>query len=93
MKNINYLLRIQSYANHDSAASILKINNVFTGFSFPSKKPSICIIMQIENNFKARSYNAAVLELSKLPESVLKGIGMNHSNVSYKTYELIYGKK
>ena len=48
---------------------------------------------KIENNFKARSYNAAVLELSKLPESVLKGIGMNHSNVSYKTYELIYGKK
>ena len=48
---------------------------------------------KIENNFKARSYNAAVLELSKLPESVLKGIGMNHSNVRYKTYELIYGKK
>ena len=48
---------------------------------------------KIENNFKASSYNAAVLELSKLPESALKGIGMNHSNVSYKTYELIYGKK
>ena len=36
----------------ETTAKMLKINNVFTGFSFPSKKPSICTIIQIENNFK-----------------------------------------
>ncbi len=61
---------------------------------FNSLGPMLSLLnTKIENNFKARSYNAAVLELSKMPESVLKGIGMNHSNVSSKTYELIYGKK
>ena len=48
---------------------------------------------RIQNSFKARSYNATVKELSRMPETMLKDIGMDHSNVGLKTYELIYGKK
>ena len=48
---------------------------------------------RIQNSFKARSYNATVKELSRMPETMLKDIGMDHSNVGSKTYELIYGKK
>ncbi len=47
---------------------------------------------RVQNSFKARSYDATVRELSRMPESMLKNIGMDHSNVSSKTYELIYGK-
>lgn len=50
-------------------------------------------IEKIRSIFKARSYHAAVSELSRLPDSVLKDIGMTHSNVGSKTYEMIYGKK
>ena len=48
---------------------------------------------RIQNSLKARSYNATVKELSRMPETMLKDIGMDHSNVGSKTYELIYGKK
>ena len=48
---------------------------------------------RIQNSFKARSYNATVKELSRMPESMLRDIGMDHSNVGLKTYERIYGKK
>ena len=48
---------------------------------------------RIQNSFKARSYNATVKELSRMPETMLKDIGMDHSNIGSKTYELIYGKK
>ena len=47
---------------------------------------------RVQNSFKARSYDATVRELSRMPESMLKNIGMDHSNVSAKTYELVYGK-
>ena len=48
---------------------------------------------RIQNSFRARSYNATIKELSRMPETMLKDIGMDHSNVGSKTYELIYGKK
>ena len=48
---------------------------------------------RIQDSFKARSYTATVKELSRMPESMLKDIGMDHSNVGSKTYESIYGNK
>ena len=48
---------------------------------------------RIQKYFKARSYNATVLELYRMPASMLKGIGMDHSNVDAKTYESIFGKE
>ena len=48
---------------------------------------------RIQKYFKARSYNATVLELYRMPDSMLKGIGMDHSNVDAKTYESIFGKE
>ena len=51
------------------------------------------VIRAISDFNKSRSYNKTVQELSNLPSSLLRDVGLNRANIRSKVYENIYGSR